>query len=62
MEAAIDFSFVYESLKDMYLEVFRPNIDPVILITLNFIQYTFSIRSICKTIKEVKMNIAYSCF
>lgn len=44
-EATIDFSFIYDVVKDVYSEVGRPSIDPVILIKLTFIQYTFGIRS-----------------
>ncbi|MDQ7863553.1 transposase [Peribacillus frigoritolerans] len=43
MEAAIDFTFIYDLVKDMYSEVGRPSIDPVILVKLTFIQYTFGI-------------------
>ncbi|KWW16357.1 hypothetical protein AS888_24655, partial [Peribacillus simplex] len=32
MEAAIDFTFIYDLVKDMYSEVGRPSIDPVILV------------------------------
>nr|WP_285856923.1 transposase [Mesobacillus subterraneus] len=45
MEAALDFSFIYDLVKDVYSEVGRPSIDPVILVKLPFIQYTFGIRS-----------------
>jgi transposase len=45
MEAAIVFSFIYDLVKDVYSEVGSPSIDPVILIKLTFIQYTFGIRS-----------------
>ena len=41
MEAALDFSFIYDLVKDVYSESGRPSIDPVILIKLTFIQYTF---------------------
>ncbi|CAH0191621.1 hypothetical protein SRABI133_01676 [Peribacillus simplex] len=29
MEAAIDFSFIYDLVKDMYSEIGRPSIDPL---------------------------------
>src|SRR4051794_16894864 len=32
MEAAIDFTFIYDLVKDMYSEIGRPSIDPVILV------------------------------
>jgi hypothetical protein len=36
MEAAIDFFFIYDLVKDMYSEVGRQSIDPVILVKLPF--------------------------
>src|SRR3954469_22867418 len=62
IEAAIDFSFIYDLVKDMYSEVGRPSIDPVILIKLAFVQYTFGIRSMRKTIEELETNLAYRWF
>lgn len=62
MEAALDFSFIYDLVKDLYAENGRPSIDPVILIKLSFIQYTFGIRSMRKTIEEVETNVAYRWF
>lgn len=38
IEAAIDFSFIYDLVKDMYSELGRPSIDPVILVKLASIQ------------------------
>src|SRR4051812_45931678 len=62
IETAIDFSFIYDLVKDMYSEVGRPSIDPVILIKLTLIQYTFGIRSMRKTIEEIETNMAYRWF
>jgi transposase len=62
MEAAIDFSFIYDVVKDVYSEVGRPSIDPVILIKLTFVQYTFGIRSMRQTIAEVETNLVYRWF
>ena len=45
IEASIDFTFIYDLVKDMYSEVGRPSMDPVILGKL-FIPYTFGIRSL----------------
>lgn len=59
LEKAIDLSFIYEEVKDLYSEKGRPSIDPVVLIKLNIIQYTFGIRSMRQTIKEVEVNAAY---
>ncbi|MCA1041259.1 transposase, partial [Bacillus infantis] len=62
VEAAIDFSFIYPLVKDMYSEVGRPSIDPVVLIKMTFIQYLFGIRSMRKTIEEIETNMAYRWF
>jgi len=59
IEVAIDFSFIYDLVEDMYSEVGRPSINLVILIKLPFIQYTFGIYSTRRTIKEVEINMAY---
>ncbi|MET3317648.1 UNVERIFIED_ORG: transposase [Peribacillus simplex] len=59
IEGAIDFTFIYDLVKEMYSEIGRPSIDPVILVNLTFIQYTFGIRSMRKTIEEVETNMAY---
>ncbi|MDM5225015.1 IS1182 family transposase [Cytobacillus sp. NJ13] len=62
IEAVIDFSFIYDLVKDKYSEKGRPSIDPVILIKLTLIQYTFGIRSMRQTIEELKTNMAYRWF
>ena len=63
IEAAIDFSFIYSLVQDMYSsERGRPSIDPVVLIKMAFIQYTFGIRSMRKTIEEIETNMAYRWF
>ena len=63
MEAAIDFSFIYPLVAPMYSnDRGRPSIDPVVLIKTAFIQYTFGIRSMRKTIEEIETNNAYRWF
>jgi transposase len=63
IEAAIDFSFIYSLVQDMYSsERGRPSIDPVVLIKMAFIQYTFGIRSMRQTISEIETNVAYRWF
>ncbi len=59
LEKAVDLKFIYEEVKELYSEKGRPSIDPVVLIKLNIIQYTFGIRSMRQTIKEVEVNSAY---
>lgn len=62
LDAAIDFSFIYPLVEDLYSSSGRPSIDPVVLIKMMFIQYTFGIRSIRQTIKEIETNTAYRWF
>ena len=63
IEKAIDFSFIYDLVKDKYSEdTGRPSIDPVVLFKIVFIQYLFWIRSMRQTIKEIEVNAAYRWF
>ena len=63
IEAAVDFSFIYSLVEDLYsTERERSSIDPVVFIKMAFIQYTFGIRSMRQTIKEIETNMAYRWF
>lgn len=62
LDAAIDFSFIYPLVEDLYSPYGRPSIDPVVLIKMTFIQYVFGIRSMRQTIKEIETNMAYRWF
>lgn len=63
IDQAIDFSFIYELVKDLYCaDNGRPSIDPVVLFKIVLIQYTFGIRSMRQTIKEIEVNMAYRWF
>ena len=62
LDAAIDFSFIYPMVEELYSTLGRPSIDPVVLIKMTFLQYTFGIRSMRQTIKEIETNMAYRWF
>lgn len=62
LETAIDFSFIYPLVEDLYSKLERPSIDPVVLFKMTFIQYVFGIRSMRQTIKEIETNVAYRWF
>lgn len=63
IDKAIDFSFIYDEVKELYCEDNgRPSIDPVVLFKIVMIQYTFGIRSMRQTIKEIEVNMAYRWF
>ena len=57
MEASLDFSFIYDLFKMCIFGKRRPSIDPVILIKLTFIQYTFGIRSMRQTILVINKRL-----
>jgi transposase len=59
IDTAMDLSFIYDLVKDLYSEVGKESIDPVVLIKITLIQYTFGIRSMRQTIKEIQTNVAY---
>ncbi|MFB5085795.1 IS1182 family transposase [Psychrobacillus sp. PGGUH221] len=62
LDAAIDFHFIYPLVEHLYSATGRPSIDPVVLFKMTFIQYTFGIRSMRQTIKEIETNMAYRWF
>lgn len=59
LEKSIDLRFIYELVEDLYSPYGKESIDSVVLIKLNIIQYTFGIRSMRQTIKEIEVNNAY---
>lgn len=62
LDRAIDFSFIYPLVENLYSPYGRPSIDPVVLFKMTMIQYVFGIRSMRQTIKEIETNVAYRWF
>jgi transposase len=62
LESAIDFSFIYPLVVNLYSGLGRPSIDPIVLFKMIFIQYIFGIRSMRQTIKEIETNMSYRWF
>lgn len=62
LDTAIDFSFIYDVVKDLYAPYGRESIDPVVLVKITLIQYIFGISSMRKTIEEIQVNFAYRWF
>ncbi len=54
LELAIDFSFIYPFVENLYSGIGRPSIDPVVLFKMVFIQYILGIHSMRQTIKEIE--------
>ena len=61
-DKAIDFSFIYEEVEGLYSEKERPDIDPVSLFKIVFIQYLLGIRSMRRTIRKIEVNATYRWF
>ncbi|CAG9701637.1 hypothetical protein CNEO_10162 [Clostridium neonatale] len=59
IDAAIDFSFIYHEVKDLYKPYGSESIDPVVLIKIVMFQYLFGIRLMRQTFKEIEVNFAY---
>lgn len=62
LEAAIDWTFVYPLVKDLYSGMGRPSIDPVVLFKMIIINYTFGYNSMRRTCREIEVNFAYRWF
>ena len=59
----IDFSFIYEEVKELYCENNgRPSIDPIVLFKIVFIQALDGIKSMRKTCKKIKVDAEYRWF
>ncbi|UCZ55170.1 IS1182 family transposase [Bacillus shivajii] len=63
IDAAINFSFIYEKVKPYYSEDNgRPPIDPVMLFKMMFVGYLYGIRSERQLEKDIQTNVAYRWF
>ena len=63
IDKVMDFSFIYGLVEELYcLDNGRPSIDPVVLFKIALIQFTFGIRSMRQTTKEIEVNMAYRWF
>jgi len=60
IEQAINLEFIYDEVADLYsADTGRPSVDPVVLFKIALLQYTFGIRSMRQTIREIEVNMAY---
>ena len=62
LDTAIDFSFIYPLVEDLYSTIGRPSIDPVVLSKNDIHSVYFGIRSMHQVIKEIETNVAYRWF
>ena len=62
IKRTIDFSFIYDKVKDLYSPVGRRSVDPVLLVKMLLIGYWYGIASERRLEQEVKLNLAYRWF
>jgi len=62
IKRTIDFTFIYDKVKDLYSPVGRRSVDPVLLVKMLLIGYWYGIASERKLEQEVKLNLAYRWF
>lgn len=62
LENCIDFTFIEDIVKDLYSNIGRPSVSPMVLFKLMFINIIFGINSMRRTCEECKVNVAYRWF
>ena len=63
IDACIDFTFIYEEVKDLYCCTNgRPSIDPVVLFKIVFIEALEGLKSMRKTCEKIKVDAEYRWF
>ena len=62
LDSCIDFTFIEDLVKNLYSEIGKPSVAPMVLFKLIFINIIFGINSMRKTCEECKVNIAYRWF
>lgn len=62
VDKLIDFSFIYDEVRELYSAFGRPSIDPTILIKSLLIGYLYNIDSERQLEMEIQINIAYRWF
>ena len=61
-DKAIDWSFIYPMVENLYSTAGRPSIDPIVLFKMVFLNYIDGIHSLRKTCERCKTDVAYRWF
>lgn len=61
-ENAIDWTFIYPMVEDLYSPLGKPSIDPIVLFKLVMLNYLEGIHSMRKTCERCKTDVAYRWF
>jgi transposase len=62
IDGVLDLGWVHKELAPYYSHTGRPSIDPVLMIRMLIVGYTFAIRSERRLCAEVQVNLAYRWF
>ncbi|AGA68161.1 transposase [Desulfitobacterium dichloroeliminans LMG P-21439] len=62
LDAAINFSFIYDIMRPLYSDKGRPSIDPIVLVKMLLIGYLYGIDSERRLEQEIIVNNAYRWF
>lgn len=62
IKKAIDFSFVYDLVRDLYSHTGAPSIDPVVVFKLSLLGYLYNIPSERRIIEDANFHMAYRWF
>jgi len=62
ISSTIDFSFIYDKVKNLYSSTGRPSIDPVVLVKIMLLAALYNINSERKLMEEIQVNLAYRWF
>ncbi len=58
----VSFDFVYDIVAPFYPANGRPSIDPVSMFIMLLVGYLYGIKSECRLVQEIQLNIAYRWF
>ena len=61
-DKAIDWTFIYPLVEDLYSTVGKPSIDPIVLFKMVFLNYVEGIHSLRKTCQRCQTDINYRWF
>jgi transposase len=62
LAAIVDFSFIYDAVREQYSTIGRPSIDPVVLVKYLLIGFLYGIESERRIEQEIRVNMAYRWF
>lgn len=61
-DKAIDWTFIYPLVENLYSSTGKPSIDPIVLFKMVFLNYVEGIHSLRKTCERCKTDVAYRWF